>query len=145
VTRAVIGTGGSLATLAFVAREALALAVVAVAKTTAGTFSVSMTSYVSVRLAAIDVSHIAGGVEVTNLDGIIIRSACVCHARLSIVIGSLGVIKTLSVGGLQVRRVDEGNLVRADSLGAITRVLGESETPIVVALANSILSTSSVA
>jgi hypothetical protein len=137
VARAVIGTGSSLAPLAFVAREALALAVIAVAKTAARALSVSVASYASIWLAARSVSTVAGRVEVTNLEGIIISSA---SSK-----GSLGVIKTLSVGGLQVRRVNEGNLIRADSLGAISRVLSEAETPVVVALANTILSTSSVA
>jgi len=136
VTRAVIGTGSSLASLAFVAREALALAIVAVAKTTARALSVPVASNVTVRLTAVSNTAVARRVEVTNLDSLVI-SITTKEAQ--------SVIKTLSVGGLHVGRVDEGNLVGADSLGAVTGVLRETEAPVVVALADAVLSAGTVA
>jgi len=75
-----------------------------------------------------------GGTVVTDLGGVV-------GLQDEVIV----VVHALSVGGLEVRRVDEGDLIGADALGAIATVLAEAEAPVVVALADAALTADTVA
>lgn len=131
VAGAIIGAGSALAALALIAGEALALTSIAVANTTARALSISVASHTLVLHSTILITRIA---VVTDLGGGLLdelKDVIVVHA--------------LSVGGLEVGRVNEGNLIGADALGAIATVLAETEAPVVIALTDAALTADTVA